>query len=219
MRYAISASLLGAVSLLLASMWACEKDPEVAGACVDFCNELVDAMDESDTYSIDSVSKTKDACKAECTDTLSELSGGDRSDAEDCIECLAENIDGDDDWNEAELGNEAFEECEGDCFDNNDDYDDDPFVVFSEDFWEDFSEHFSYSYGGSDSDVDGDVDGDADGDADIDCDTVALQDCADDYTTCVTDCGGDTTCNDACMSDYCDCADAAGCAEYLADYC
>lgn len=211
MRYAIAGSLFVAISLTFASSFGCGDKASINSSCVDFCNSLVDAMDDSDWYHISDVSETKKHCKTECTDTMNELSSDDRADAEECIECLEGTMGSDDDWTEYDLGIDAFDDCESECFDNDDDYteqDDDAFWFFGNDFWEDFNEHYSNSTPASDGDADSDSDSDSDSDGDTDmyCDGYTGSDeCCLTWDACgwandsVCDCDG------YCGWDYVDC--------------
>jgi hypothetical protein len=74
--------------------------------------------------------------------------------------------------------------------------------------------------GTADTDVDTDVDSDSDADTDSSgaCDETAYTTCLEDYSYCAGECA-DTDCTADCLLDYCDCADGAGCWEYVSELC
>lgn len=239
MRNSWSGVAIAASCGLAAAAGSCDK-AAVNDACVEFCEQLVEAMDGSDWYdlSAEGVNGTTASCKRECTQSISEFDRTDQqADVEDCVECIADNgFDyADDNWTMGAIMSDVGASCGGACDDSEvaglNDYQ--LAARFLADFSEDFDEHWSNGVPGGDvdgdTDIDGDVDSDADGDTDtydtdtLSCDTTALNGCYTAYSECYDGCydteGYDTDCYDSCLVDYCGCAEAAGCAEEVSGSC
>jgi hypothetical protein len=227
---------------VIGAIGSCDKSPAVNGVCVDFCGELIDAMDGSDWYDLgaEGAASTKSHCKVACTESVNEFDNtNQKSDAEDCVSCVTDKgfSTVNDDWTWGQIMSDVEADCASKCDDSSNDVDDDYeiWTDFFADFSEDFDEHWSNASSDSDTDADTDSDADADtdadsdadsdtdGDTDLTCDTTALSTCSTDYSTCYSGCydteGADTDCYGVCLDDYCSCADAAGCSAEVASSC
>jgi hypothetical protein len=201
MRIFFSIIVMAVAVGLLSAFVGCGGDAEpIHKVCKEFCPAIVSAMDESDIYDIKSTSEAEAACMRECTDSIEGVDGDLQDDVVDCIDCMAEEIGDNGDWDDYI---DALEDCEDECFD--DDYPDDPnpWDEFYNDFSEDFDEHWSWDDNGG-----GDVDSDSD--SDTDCDSVAA-DCGIEYGDCSEGCGDDLECLQVCFDDFCWCIEIEDC--------
>ncbi|MCK9461270.1 MAG: hypothetical protein M0R80_16705 [Proteobacteria bacterium] len=164
--------LLGGLVIAMSSQ-SCKGESEpINGVCKDFCDKLVDAMDDSDFYdlSYEGVAGTKKSCGQDCTEVVNEYKKLDRGDMGDCVECIADkgfNQIGDacfpdkDEWRMSDIPGDipghsydsdtcALEEVGDDCMkkcDRDDiEYGDDDGLLIAEflqDFQSDFVDHWS----------------------------------------------------------------------------
>lgn len=194
---------------VLANFTGCGGESEpIHAVCKDFCESIVSAMDESDSYDISNVAEAEKNCMRECTDSIEGFKDDNlQDDVIDCLDCIGneagDNADEEDFWDAVN------DDCYDECYDD-DPEDPDPWDEFYSDFSEDFDEHFSWGDGG-DSDIDMDTDMDTDTDTDTDCDYDAATVCYDEYSICADDCMDDTDCILACFDDYCICIEDANC--------
>jgi hypothetical protein len=210
MRAWLICLLAGSALVATAVFVGCgDKTEPVHPLCNDWCESIINAMDDADesfTLTNEDTGQAEQECLPECTDSFD--GADDMGDAEDCIECIVDEVGGNADFDD--IYEALYDECADDC-------DEGVWDDFWAEFMEDFGEHFSdgdpdSSDADSDMDVDSDADGDtdADSDADGDCQTGDVEDCYLTYNDCLNECA-DTDCYTDCFDDYCLCLDDLNC--------
>jgi hypothetical protein len=84
--------LLGAVAIAISALSCKPEEESINGSCQDFCDKLVDAMDESYYYDLshEGVGGTKTSCGQDCTEVVDEFVERNLGDAKDCVSCIAD---------------------------------------------------------------------------------------------------------------------------------
>jgi hypothetical protein len=169
---------------------SCDSDGGYGGLCGSYCDGVLSVADDMDC---DLDSSAKQECYTTCQDALADLDEDERSEAEDCLECLEEEAGTSpdlDDWFEA-----LNDECRSDCSESG-------MIEFLEES-EDIEEFFE--------DCDSNDTSDTDDTSTFGCPPEYVDACTAELFDCATLCEGDTICVQVCCYDACYCFQIGGC--------